>query len=139
LALDAANHRIFSAGDNGKLVVIDTKTGSSGICSSDATCSLAKIKDLKIPKCPFANLPETSEGRWGQGLTADKMKGCVWVKTEIVVRIDFAEWTGADKLRNYVFELTTSSKELNPKNFFGNLALHSVKSLGITRHSSPVS
>jgi YVTN family beta-propeller protein len=28
LALDAANHRIFSAGGNGKLVVIDTKTGS---------------------------------------------------------------------------------------------------------------
>jgi YVTN family beta-propeller protein len=29
LALDAVNHRIFSAGDNGKLVVIDTKTGSA--------------------------------------------------------------------------------------------------------------
>ena len=29
LALDAANHRIFSAGGNGKLVVIDTKTGSA--------------------------------------------------------------------------------------------------------------
>jgi DNA-binding beta-propeller fold protein YncE len=28
LALDADNHRIFSAGDNGKLVVIDTKTGA---------------------------------------------------------------------------------------------------------------
>jgi YVTN family beta-propeller protein len=28
LALDTANHRIFSAGGNGKLVVIDTKTGS---------------------------------------------------------------------------------------------------------------
>jgi DNA-binding beta-propeller fold protein YncE len=28
MALDAANHRIFSAGGNGKLVVIDTKTGS---------------------------------------------------------------------------------------------------------------
>jgi DNA-binding beta-propeller fold protein YncE len=28
LALDADNHRIFSAGGNGKLVVIDTKTGS---------------------------------------------------------------------------------------------------------------
>ncbi len=28
LALDTDNHRIFSAGDNGKLVVIDTKTGS---------------------------------------------------------------------------------------------------------------
>src|ERR1700738_4200576 len=28
LALDADNHRIFSAGDHGKLVVIDTKTGA---------------------------------------------------------------------------------------------------------------
>ncbi|HEY4443465.1 MAG TPA: YncE family protein [Steroidobacteraceae bacterium] len=28
LAVDAAHHRVFSAGDNGKLVVIDTKTGS---------------------------------------------------------------------------------------------------------------
>ena len=27
MALDADNHRIFSAGGNGKLVVIDTKTG----------------------------------------------------------------------------------------------------------------
>jgi YVTN family beta-propeller protein len=29
LAFDAANHRIFAAGGNGKLVVIDTKTGSA--------------------------------------------------------------------------------------------------------------
>ncbi len=29
LALDAANHRLFSAGGNAKLVAIDTKTGSS--------------------------------------------------------------------------------------------------------------
>jgi DNA-binding beta-propeller fold protein YncE len=29
LALDAANHRIFSAGGNGKLVVIDTRSGSA--------------------------------------------------------------------------------------------------------------
>ena len=70
---------------------------------------------------------------------AEKMKSCTWVKPEMVARIDFAEWTGANKLRHYVFGLTTSSKELNPKNFFGNLALHSAKSLGITRHSSPVS
>jgi ATP-dependent DNA ligase len=26
----------------------------------------AKIKDLKTAKCPFVNLPEQSEGRWGQ-------------------------------------------------------------------------
>jgi YVTN family beta-propeller protein len=29
LALDAENHRVFSAGGNGKLVVIDTKTGAA--------------------------------------------------------------------------------------------------------------
>ena len=31
------------------------------------------------------------------------MKSCIWVKPEIVVRIDFAEWTGADKLRHTQF------------------------------------
>jgi bifunctional non-homologous end joining protein LigD len=60
----------------------------------------AKIKGLKIAKCPFVNLPEKEPGRWGQGLTAEKMKTCIWVKPETVVRIDFAEWTGADKLRH---------------------------------------
>jgi DNA ligase D-like protein (predicted ligase) len=63
----------------------------------------AKIKDLETDNCPFVNLPEQSEGRWGQGLTAEKMKGCVWLKPKIVVRIDFAEWTGADKLRHTKF------------------------------------
>ena len=59
----------------------------------------AKIKGLKIAKCPFTNLPEREPGRWGQGLTAEKMKSCIWVKLVTVVRIDLAEWTGADKLR----------------------------------------
>jgi len=31
------------------------------------------------------------------------MKSCVWLKPKIVVRIDFAEWTGADKLRHTKF------------------------------------
>jgi bifunctional non-homologous end joining protein LigD len=71
----------------------------------------AKIKALKIPNCPFANLPEVSEGRWGQGLTAEKMKGCVWVKPKVVVRIDFAEWTGADKLRHTKFVALRDDKD----------------------------
>jgi bifunctional non-homologous end joining protein LigD len=63
----------------------------------------AKIKELETDKCPFTNLPEKSEGRWGQGLTAEKMKSCTWVKPKVVVRIDFAEWTSADKLRHTKF------------------------------------
>jgi bifunctional non-homologous end joining protein LigD len=58
------------------------------------------IKALKIDKCPFVNLPEKTAGRWGQGLTAEKMKQCVWVKPQVVVRIDFLEWTDGDKLRH---------------------------------------
>ena len=41
-----------------------------------------RIKHLKTPKCPFANLPEPAAGRWGQGLTAEKMKECVWLRPE---------------------------------------------------------
>jgi hypothetical protein len=51
-------------------------------------------------KCPCGNLPELSAGRWGQGLPAEKMKECVWVRPEVVARIEFLEWTGADHLRH---------------------------------------
>jgi DNA ligase D-like protein (predicted ligase) len=63
----------------------------------------AKIKELRTDNCPFVNLPERSEGRWGQGLTAEKMKSCVWLKPKVVVRVDFAEWTDGDKLRHTKF------------------------------------
>lgn len=63
----------------------------------------ARIKGLKITHCPFVNLPQTEAGRWGQGLTAEKMKQCVWLKPVTVVRIDFAEWTGADHLRHPMY------------------------------------
>jgi DNA ligase D-like protein (predicted ligase) len=59
-----------------------------------------QLKGLKTTKCPFVNLPQKEPGRWGQGLTAEKMKQCVWLKPETVVRIDFAEWTSADHLRH---------------------------------------
>jgi ATP-dependent DNA ligase len=61
------------------------------------------IKHLKTAKCPFTNLPELTAGRWGQGLTAEKMKECVWLRPEAVARIDFLEWTGADHLRHTKF------------------------------------
>jgi DNA ligase D-like protein (predicted ligase) len=62
-----------------------------------------QIKHLKTGKCPFKNLPELEDGRWGTGLTAGKMKTCVWLKPEAVVRIDFLEWTSADHLRHTKF------------------------------------
>lgn len=71
----------------------------------------ARIKDLQTSKCPFVNLPERGEGRWGQGLTAEKMKQCTWIKPKVVVRIDFLEWTGADHLRHTKFVALRDDKD----------------------------
>jgi bifunctional non-homologous end joining protein LigD len=62
-----------------------------------------RLKPLMIPTCPFVNLPETHKARWGEALTAEKMKKCVWVKPEIVARLEFLEWTDADHLRHSKF------------------------------------
>jgi DNA ligase D-like protein (predicted ligase) len=62
-----------------------------------------RIKLLETAKCPLVNLPEKDAGRWGQGLTAEKMKECVWVKPRILAEIEFLEWTGADHLRHTKF------------------------------------
>lgn len=70
-----------------------------------------KIEALKTNTCPFTNLPEKEPGRWGQGLTADKMKSCTWVKPQVVVRIDFAQWTGTDKLRHPKFVAARADKD----------------------------
>jgi DNA ligase D-like protein (predicted ligase) len=62
-----------------------------------------KLKPLVVPNCPFVNLPETHKPRWGEALTAEKMKKCVWVPPELVAQIEFLEWTDADHLRHSKF------------------------------------
>ena len=62
-----------------------------------------KLQPLQILACPFVNLPEAEKGRWGTGLTADDMKKCVWVRPELVVRIEYLEWTEGDHLRHAKF------------------------------------
>jgi DNA ligase D-like protein (predicted ligase) len=71
----------------------------------------AKRKYLKTDKCPFSNLPEKAAGRWDAGLTAEKMKECIWLKPETVARIDFPEWTGADHLRHTKFVALRGDKD----------------------------
>ena len=51
----------------------------AGLVPATRRAVFEKIKHLKAAKCPFANLPELSDGRWGAGLTAEKMKECVWL------------------------------------------------------------
>jgi bifunctional non-homologous end joining protein LigD len=70
-----------------------------------------RLKHLRASKCPFVNLPEPAAGRWGQGLTAQKMKECVWVRPELIARIQFLEWTGADHLRHTKFVALRDDKD----------------------------
>jgi bifunctional non-homologous end joining protein LigD len=62
-----------------------------------------RFRGLESSECPFANLPEARGGRWGQGLTAEKMKGCRWLKPELVGQFEFVEWTGDGHLRHAWF------------------------------------
>jgi len=42
-------------------------------------------------------------GWWGEGLTAEKMKECVWVRSELVAEVEFVEWTPEWHLRHARF------------------------------------
>jgi DNA ligase D-like protein (predicted ligase) len=62
-----------------------------------------RLRGLKTEECPFSNLPETRKARWGEAMTAEKMKECVWVRPELVAQIHFLEWTDANHLRHSKF------------------------------------
>jgi DNA ligase D-like protein (predicted ligase) len=70
-----------------------------------------RLKSLRIAACPFINLPETRKARWGEAMTVEKMKECVWVRPEIVAQIDFLEWTDADHLRHSKFVALRKDKD----------------------------
>jgi len=53
---------------------------------------MKRFRGLEIADCPFDNLPEKGAGRWGQGLTADKMNECRWLKPALVGYLNL--WNG---------------------------------------------
>jgi bifunctional non-homologous end joining protein LigD len=62
-----------------------------------------RFRKLEIKTCPFSNLPQRDKGRWGQGLTADKMAECRWLKPQLVAQIEYADWTDVNHLRHSKF------------------------------------
>jgi ATP-dependent DNA ligase len=46
---------------------------------------------------------QRDKGRWGQGLTADKMAECRWLKPHLVTQIEYADWTDVNHLRHSKF------------------------------------
>jgi bifunctional non-homologous end joining protein LigD len=64
---------------------------------------MQKFRRLETNGCPFDNLPEKKSGRWGAGLTADKMADCRWLKPVLVGQFEFVEWTPDAHLRHSRF------------------------------------
>jgi bifunctional non-homologous end joining protein LigD len=64
---------------------------------------LNKLQPLRVEKCPFANLPTSRSGHWGEGVTAEEMNNYIWLRPETVAEIKFAEWTTGQVLRHAQF------------------------------------
>jgi DNA ligase D-like protein (predicted ligase) len=62
-----------------------------------------RIRNLAVSRCPFANLPSTRTGHWGDGITADEMNALRWVRPTQVAEVSFAEWTRDGSLRHAAF------------------------------------
>jgi bifunctional non-homologous end joining protein LigD len=62
-----------------------------------------RLSKIARKTCPFANLPEETQGRYGQGITSSVMKKCHWVQPKLVCQIKFTEWTRDGKLRHPVY------------------------------------
>jgi DNA ligase D-like protein (predicted ligase) len=72
-----------------------------------------KFRGLEIAECPFVNLPEARSGRWGQGLTKEKMADCRWLKPVLVGQFEFVEWTADNHLRHTKFIAVRDDKRAN--------------------------
>jgi bifunctional non-homologous end joining protein LigD len=69
------------------------------------------FESLAREDCPFVDLPEKRNGRWGQAITPSEMRRCHWVDPTLVCQVQFTEWTQDGKLRQPVFEGLRTDKE----------------------------
>ena len=75
---------------------------------------MRRFSGLEQAHCPFADLPAKRAGRWAQGITAEKMKDCRWLKPVLVGQFEFLEWTPDNHLRHSRFVgLRTDKKAAN--------------------------
>ena len=70
-----------------------------------------RSRGLESRECPFANLPEAHSGRWGEGLTAEKMLECRWLRPVLVAELEFVEWTADNHLRHVSFVQLRTGKD----------------------------
>jgi bifunctional non-homologous end joining protein LigD len=72
----------------------------SGFSPASRLKLFSRFATLFADKCPFRNLPDKGKGRWGEGLTAEDMNKCRWLKPKLVAWVEFLEWTSENRLRH---------------------------------------
>ena len=72
---------VFGYFDGGQLMY--TGRTRSGFTPASRDQLFRRFKGLETERCPFANLPEGKGGRWGEGMTAEKMRDCWWLLCRI--------------------------------------------------------
>jgi DNA ligase D-like protein (predicted ligase) len=92
---------IFGYYERGKLIYAGRTR--AGFTPASRTDLFRRFRSLEIHECPFVNLPEERGGRWGEGLTAGKMRECRWLKPVVVGQFEFLEWTPDGHLRHSRF------------------------------------
>jgi len=75
----------------------------SGFTPAQRAALFELLRPLRIDECPFADLPSTRTGHWGEGVTVEDMKVLKWVKPHLVAEIAFTEWTRDGNLRHSAF------------------------------------
>ena len=83
----------------------------SGFTPASRVALYRRLRPLTAVDCPFANVPEAKAGRWGQGLTAEKMRECRWVNPVLVGEFEFVEWTPDNHLRHSRFIALREDKD----------------------------
>ena len=81
---------IFDYYDAGRLMY--SGRTRSGFTPSSRQQLFKRFKGLEVEKCPFANLLAVKSGRWGEGLTAEKMKDCRCLQPVLVGQFEYVEW-----------------------------------------------
>jgi bifunctional non-homologous end joining protein LigD len=87
--------------DDGQLVFAGRVR--AGLTQHDRAELFRRIAPDQTPRCPFANLPSTGTGHWGEGVTPEDMTKLRWVEPKVVVEVSFLEWTRDNALRHSEF------------------------------------
>jgi bifunctional non-homologous end joining protein LigD len=92
---------VFGYYDGGRLMYAGRTR--NGFTPASREQLFRRFGTLAATDCPFTNLPEARRGRWGEGLTAEKMKECRWLAPVLVGQFEFVEWTLDGHLRHSRF------------------------------------